>query len=104
MLKPLAPGMRLCGRALPVSSPPGDNLWLHHAIYAAQRGEVLIVDVGTGGTEYGYWGEVMAIASQMRGIAGLIITGGVRDSLRMFELQFPVFSAAVCIRGTGKNP
>lgn len=102
-LKPLTPGMRVCGRALPVSSPPGDNLWLHHAIYEAKPGEVLVIDVGTG-TEYGYWGEVMALASQVRGIEGLIITGGVRDSLRMVEMNFPVFSATVCIRGTGKNP
>lgn len=102
-LKPLTPGMRIWGRALPVSSPPGDNLWLHHAIYAARPGEVLVVDVGTG-AEYGYWGEVMALAAQVRRISGLIITGGVRDSLRMVEMNFPVFSATVCIRGTGKNP
>lgn len=102
-IKPLSPGMRLCGRALPVRSPPGDNLWLHHAIYAAAPGEVLVIDVG-GGTEYGYWGEVMALAAQVRGIAGIVITGGVRDSLRMIEMGFPVFSATVCIRGTGKNP
>jgi len=102
-LKPLTPGMRVCGRALPVSGPPGDNLWLHHAIYEAKPGEVLVIDVGMG-TEYGYWGEVMALASQVRGIGGLVITGGVRDSRCMVEMNFPVFSATVCIRGTGKNP
>lgn len=102
-IKPLAPTMRACGRALPVQSPPGDNLWLHHAIYAAAPGDVLVIDVGSG-VEYGYWGEVMALAAQVRGIAGLVISGGVRDSLRMIEMGFPVFSASVCIRGTGKNP
>lgn len=102
-LKPLASHMRLCGRALPVGSPAGDNLWLHHAIYEAKPGEVLVVDVGKG-RDFGYWGEVMALAAQVRGIAGLVITGGVRDSLRMIEMGFPVFSAAVCIRGTRKDP
>ena len=64
---------------------------------------MLVVDVGDG-LEYGYWGEVMAVAAQARGIAGLIISGGVRDSQRMVEIGFPVCSAAVAIRGTGKDP
>lgn len=102
-IKPLAPHLTLCGRAFPVLSPPGDNLWLHRAIYAAERGDVLVVDV-SGGVEFGYWGEVMALAAQVRGIAGLVISGGVRDSQRMVEMGFPVFAAAVAIQGTGKDP
>ncbi len=102
-LKPLAAAQRVCGPALPVRSPPGDNLWLHRAIYAARPGEVLVVEVGDG-LEYGYWGEVMAVAAQARGLAGLVITGGVRDSLRMVEIGFPVFAATTCVRGTRKDP
>lgn len=101
-IKPLAPTVRVCGPALPVKGPPGDNLRLHHAIYAAAPGEVLVVDTGDDG--FGYWGEVMALAAQVRGIAGLVINGGVRDSQRMVEMGFPVFASAICIRGTGKNP
>jgi 4-hydroxy-4-methyl-2-oxoglutarate aldolase len=103
VIKPLTPGMRLCGRALPVRSPPGDNLWLHRAIYEAQPGDVLVIDVGDG-IEYGYWGEVMAVAAQVRQIAGVVITGGVRDQLRLIERGFPVCSATTCIRGTAKDP
>jgi 4-hydroxy-4-methyl-2-oxoglutarate aldolase len=103
VLKPIAAHARLAGRAFPVSCPPGDNLWLHRAIYAAAPGDVLVVDV-SGGSECGYWGEVMALAAQTRGIAGLVITGGVRDSVRLAEMGFPVFSKSICIRGTGKNP
>jgi 4-hydroxy-4-methyl-2-oxoglutarate aldolase len=102
-IKPLEPNIKLSGLALPVRSPPGDNLWLHRAIYAADAGEVLVVDTGDG-VEFGYWGEVMALAAQQRGIAGLVITGGVRDSRRMVDMGFPVFAGAVCIRGTGKDP
>lgn len=102
-LRPTSSGLKVCGPALPVRSPAGDNLWLHRALYEARPGEVLVVDCG-GGEEFGYWGEVMAVAAQARGIAGLIIAGGVRDSGRMVELGFPVFSARVCIQGTGKNP
>jgi 4-hydroxy-4-methyl-2-oxoglutarate aldolase len=102
-IKPLSPDTKLAGMALPVRSPPGDNLWLHRAIYAATPGEVLVVDPGPG-VEFGYWGEVMTLAAQQRGILGLVIAGSVRDSQRIIEMRFPVFCAGVCIRGTGKNP
>ena len=103
VLKPLSPSMRLCGRALPVRCPAGDNLWIHRALAAAQPGDVLVVDTG-GGVDFGYWGEIMATAAVARGVAGLIITGGVRDSLALIALGLPTFSACVSIRGTVKNP
>lgn len=102
-LKLLRADQFLCGPAFPVLSPPGDNLFLHHAIYAAAPGEVLVIDCGEA-DEYGYWGEVMAVAAQAVGLAGLVITGGVRDSQRMIDMGFPVFAGNVCIRGTGKDP
>jgi 4-hydroxy-4-methyl-2-oxoglutarate aldolase len=103
VLKPLDPSMRLCGRALPVRCPAGDNLWIHRALAEARAGEVLVVDTGSGAA-FGYWGEIMATAAITRGLAGLVITGGVRDSLRLIELGLPTFSAGICIRGTGKDP
>lgn len=102
-IKPLSPESRLCGRALPVHSPAGDNLPIHHAIYAANPGDILVVDCG-GALEYGYWGEVMARAAKQVDIAGLVIWGGVRDSRQLVAMGFPVFAANICIRGTGKDP
>lgn len=102
-IKPLHPSMRLVAPAFPVKSPPGDNLWLHRAVYAAKPGEVLVVDTG-GGLEYGYWGEVLAQAAIARGLAGLVIHGGVRDAARLIAIGWPVFAERVCIRGTGKDP
>lgn len=102
-LKGLTSGQKICGPAFPVACPPGDNLHLHHAIYAAQPGDVLVIDTA-GGTEFGYWGEIMAEAARVRGVAGLIITGGVRDSARLIEMGFPVFANCRCIRGTEKKP
>ncbi|WP_068875903.1 MULTISPECIES: RraA family protein [unclassified Phenylobacterium] len=102
-LKPVDPAMRLCGRALPVRCPAGDNLWIHRALADADPGEVLVVETGAG-ADFGYWGEIMATAAIARGLAGLVITGGVRDSLRLIELGLPTFSAAISIRGTLKNP
>jgi 4-hydroxy-4-methyl-2-oxoglutarate aldolase len=103
VIKPLSPEMHLATRAFPVRIPPGDNLWLHRAVYAATRGEVLVVDTG-GGLEYGYWGEILAEAAIARGLAGLVIHGGVRDSQRLIELGWPVFAERLCVRGTAKDP
>ncbi|HET6970087.1 MAG TPA: RraA family protein [Phenylobacterium sp.] len=102
-LKPIDPAMRLCGRALPVRCPAGDNLWIHRALADAQPGEVLVVEAGAG-VDFGYWGEIMATAAIARGLAGLVIAGGVRDSLRLIELGLPTFSAGISIRGTAKDP
>jgi 4-hydroxy-4-methyl-2-oxoglutarate aldolase len=46
----------------------------------------------------------MAVAAQVRQIAGLVITGGVRDQLQLIKRGFPLCAAAACIRGTGKDP
>lgn len=101
-LRPLAPGMALAGRALTVRCRPGDNLALHLAIAAAQPGDVLVVDYG-GSVESGPFGEIMALACQMRGIAGLVIDGAVRDSAQITSLGFPVFARGLNIRGTVKQ-
>lgn len=100
-LRPLAPGMVLAGPALTVRCTPGDNLALHLAIAAARPGDVLVVDYG-GSLASGPFGEIMALACQMRGIAGLIMDGAVRDSAQIATLGFPVFARGVNIRGTAK--
>jgi 4-hydroxy-4-methyl-2-oxoglutarate aldolase len=100
-LRPLAPGMVVAGPALTVRCKPGDNLALHLAIAAARPGDVLVVDYG-GSLASGPFGEIMALACQMRGIAGLIIDGAVRDSAQIAALGFPVFARGLNIRGTAK--
>jgi 4-hydroxy-4-methyl-2-oxoglutarate aldolase len=101
-IKPINPTMKICGPAVTVSSPPTDNLMLHQALYVAQPGTVLVVDVNRG-YEAGYWGEIMTVAAQQRKIAGLVIDGCVRDADLIEKLGFPVFSRGLSIRGTDKK-
>jgi len=101
-IKPVHPHFRICGPALTVHSPPGDNLWLHYAIYAAQPGDVLVVHCQAA-YDHGYWGEVMSTAAKARKLGGLVIDGGVRDFTLLGEVDFPVFARGQCIRGTGKD-
>lgn len=101
-LRPLAPGMVLVGTVLPVRCRPGDNLALHHAIARAMAGDVLVVDYGAS-LDSGPFGEIMALACQVRGIVGLVIDGAVRDSTQIARLGFPVFARGLNIRGTAKR-
>lgn len=101
-IKPVAPGFRICGPALTVHSPGGDNLWLHRALDIAQPGDVLVVHV-SGAYEHGYWGEIMTTAAKVKRLGGLVIDGCVRDGVLLEEIGFPVFARGLCIRGTGKD-
>jgi 4-hydroxy-4-methyl-2-oxoglutarate aldolase len=84
------PGARVAGPAFTVRGIGGDNLALHNAVLAAPAG-------------HGHWGEILAVAALHRGIAGLIIEGGVRDADEMAALGFPAFSRSVTVVGTVKD-
>jgi 4-hydroxy-4-methyl-2-oxoglutarate aldolase len=45
----------------------------------------------------------MTTMAQVRGMAGLVIDGCVRDGVLLGEIGFPVFSRGLCIQGTGKD-
>lgn len=99
-LRPAWPGAAAVGIALPVRTDAGDNLPLHLALETAEAGDVLVVDGA--GAPHGYWGEVMTVAAQTRGVRGLVIDGGVRDTARLEALGFPAFSTSIALAGTRK--
>jgi 4-hydroxy-4-methyl-2-oxoglutarate aldolase len=94
-------GAVLIAPATPVACTPGDNLAIHVAVASAPTGSALVVTVGDV-PELGYWGEVLTTAAQSRGIAGLVIDGGVRDISALERLGFPVFSSTIALRGATK--
>ena len=95
-------GARLAAPAFPVRCTPADNLAIHVAVTCAPPGSALAVDVGEE-DELGYWGEVLTTAAEVRGLAGLVIDGGVRDTGALEAHGFPVFSTTVALRGASKN-
>jgi 4-hydroxy-4-methyl-2-oxoglutarate aldolase len=96
------PGARVAAPAFPVHCTPGDNLAIHVAVAEAPVGYALVVDVGDQ-PELGYWGEVLTTGAQARGLAGLVIDGGVRDVAALQAHHFPVFSTMIALRGATKN-
>src|SRR5579872_6149884 len=94
-------GARLAAPAYTVRCTPGDNLALHVAVARAPAGYALAVDVGDE-PEFGYWGEVLTTGAEARGLAGLVIDGGVRDVAALEGHRFPVFSSTVALWGAAK--
>ena len=95
-------GARIAAPAFPVHCTPGDNLAIHVAVAEAPAGSALVVNVGDQ-PELGYWGEVLTTGAQARGLAGLVIDGGVRDVSALAAHHFPVFSTMIALRGATKN-
>jgi 4-hydroxy-4-methyl-2-oxoglutarate aldolase len=101
-LKPVDYRMKLCGPAFTVKCAPRDNIMLQLAINYAKPGDIIVVSAGEY-EEAGSFGDVLANACLAKGIGGLVTDTGVRDTLQLRDLGFPVFSLSVCIKGTVKE-
>ncbi|POO52676.1 4-carboxy-4-hydroxy-2-oxoadipate aldolase/oxaloacetate decarboxylase [Agrobacterium rosae] len=101
-IKPVDYRMKLCGPAFTVKSAPRDNIMLQLAINYANPGDIIVVSGGEY-EEAGSFGDVLANACLAKGIGGLVTDTGVRDTLQLRDLSFPVFSLSVCIKGTVKE-
>jgi 4-hydroxy-4-methyl-2-oxoglutarate aldolase len=96
------PGACISAPAYPVTCAAGDNLAIHVAVAEAPAGAVIVASVGAEPAR-GYWGEVLTTGAEARGIAGLVIDGGVRDVTALEAHRFPVFSSMIALRGATKE-
>jgi 4-hydroxy-4-methyl-2-oxoglutarate aldolase len=99
-VRPVQQGVLVAGRAVTAECHPGDNLAIHRAILEAQPGDVLVA--AARGHVAGYWGEIMAVAAQARGIVALVIDGGCRDTAALRARGFPVWSTGISVHGLVK--
>ena len=91
---------RIAGRALTVKLGPGDpppgpakHLGCT-AIEAAGPDNVIVVEQKSG-IEAGCWGGLLSLGAKVRGVAGVVADGPVRDIDEAIGLDFPVFSRAL---------
>jgi 4-hydroxy-4-methyl-2-oxoglutarate aldolase len=89
------------GEASCVRSVAGDNLALHQLIERSRPGQVLVCQI-TSDYPAGYFGEMMALASKQKKLAGLVIDGTIRDVDKLQMIAFPVFAKGIGLRDTTK--
>lgn len=100
-IRPVWSGARTCGPAYPVTCTPGDNFAVHRGLERCPAGWVLVA--AGGGAVVGYWGEILTVAAQLRGVAGFVVDGGARDVDALQGRGFPVFARGIGMRGATKT-
>ena len=94
-IQPMTLDMKIVGRAMPVlfgdvygeqEKPFG---FLTESLDDLQPGEVY---VATGSQSCAVWGEIMTATARMRGAVGAVVNGPHRDTPKVLEQDWPVFS------------
>jgi len=100
-IRPIVPDTRFVGPAFTVKCFVGDAKAVALAIDQAKEGDVLVIDAG--GTQRATpWGSMSSTAAKLRGIAGCVTNGAVRDKDELIDIGLPVFAAGVSVRGNVK--
>lgn len=94
---------RIAGRAVtmkvgPGTPPPGPPVHLGcRAIEQAGPDDVIVVEQASG-VEAGCWGGLLTLAAQVRGVAGVVADGPLRDADEAVALGFPIFARSLTAR------
>ncbi|HIE52431.1 MAG TPA: RraA family protein [Armatimonadetes bacterium] len=95
-LRPVWPVEKLVGPAYTGYAPPGTSV-CDQALNQAPPGWVLVLSA-EGQTEYILWGEQYSARARLKGLAGLVLDGAVRDVDGIARLQFPVYARSITPR------
>lgn len=101
-LRPIQHDTKIAGSAVTVLSHPGDNMMIHAAVEMCGPGDILVV-TNTAPSTHGMFGDLLATSLMARGVRGLVIDAGVRDTADLRSMGFPVWSQHVSCQGTVKN-
>jgi len=93
-IRPLLPGAHMCGPAVTCRTYAGDWAKPVEAIDVCAPGDVLVVDACD--ATPAMWGELATHSAMVKGLAGLVAWGAIRDTPEIARLGFPAFSSKVC--------
>jgi len=68
-----------------------------HFMKFAGPGVVLVVDLA-GYIDVGFWGSMIGLVAKDKGVEGIVLDGGCRDTWELQQIRFPVFC-----RGRGRT-
>jgi regulator of RNase E activity RraA len=95
-VRSISPDMKVVGRAMPVQLASSTKVRgqgftnLMAALDAVREGEVYLASGGN--LECAAWGELMTAAARIRGGRGAVVNAYHRDTDRVLEQDWPVFS------------
>ncbi len=102
-MRPIQQDASVCGPAVTVICPAGDNLMLHAAVECCQPGDVVVITTEGESNKHGMMGDLLVQSLLARGVRAVIMDAGVRDTARLREMGFPVWTTSVACTGTTKS-
>lgn len=97
----LCPGTRAAGPARTVLCGQADNLAVHAALKELEAGEILVLSMPEP-EAVALMGELMVRQARMRGAAGILADGAVRDVEHLQSLGVPVWTRFIRARTATK--
>ena len=98
----ILPGSRVAGPARTVRCGQDDNLMVHAAMAAVQPGEVLVLTMPEP-RPVALVGDLLATQAKAHGAAALLIDASVRDIDTLAELDLPIWTRWVRVKGATKE-
>lgn len=104
-IRPVVENIRMAGPAFTIKEEAREadpmDFRVIEALEHTNPGDVMVFDVG-GYIGASTWGGIATLSAKVRGLAGTVVDGAVRDIAEIRTCRFPVFAKAV-IPLTGKG-
>lgn len=98
-IRPRSKNPRLAGPAFTVRVHTADLLMIGKALSECPKGGVLVID-GHGECDTALWGGLTTQAALVKGLAGVVVDGAIRDSAEIARSRLPLYARAI-VAGAG---